>query len=68
MSTAPTPLRRIVVKDHDGYPVLEMPLYAGVVVAVVAPVAAVIGTVAALANEWSIEVEREQPGGPGEVL
>jgi hypothetical protein len=60
MSTATTTPRRIVVKDHEGYPIIEMPMFAGVLAAVVAPVVTAIGAVAALANDWSIEVEREQ--------
>jgi ApbE superfamily uncharacterized protein (UPF0280 family) len=47
----------IVVRDHDGYPVVEVSLRAGVLAAVVAPLVAAAGTVAALANDWSVEIE-----------
>lgn len=50
-------VRRIVIKNESGHPVIEIPVTAGVVVAVVAPVVAAVGAIAALANEWSIEVE-----------
>lgn len=58
---ATTTPRRIVVKDHEGYLVIEMPMFAGVLAAVVAPVATALGAVAALVNNWSIEVEDERP-------
>lgn len=50
--------RRLVVKDGRDRTVMEIPVTAGVVAAVVAPVVTALGAVAALANEWSIEVER----------
>lgn len=54
-------VRRIVIKNDQGHPVLEIPVTAGVVAAVVAPVVTAIGAIAALANEWSIEVEHHEP-------
>ena len=57
-------VRRIVIKNDAGHTVMEIPVTAGVVAAVVAPVLAAIGAIAALANEWSIEVEHpESPAG-----
>jgi uncharacterized protein DUF4342 len=50
-------VRRIIVKNDDGHAILELPLTAGVVTAVVAPIVAAVGAIAALANEWTIEVE-----------
>jgi len=58
--------RRFVVKDGRDRTVMEIPVTAGVVVAVVAPVATALGAIAALANEWSIDVER--PTRPGETV
>lgn len=60
-------VRRIVIKNDQGHTVMEIPVTAGVVAAVVAPVLAAIGAIAALANEWSIEVERPEPPA-GEVV
>jgi hypothetical protein len=42
---------------------MEVPVTAGVVAAIAAPVVTAIGAIAALANDWTIEVERqgEQP-------
>jgi uncharacterized protein DUF4342 len=50
-------IRRIVVKQK-GRTVAEFPLTAGVIGAVLAPVAAAIGALTALLAECSIEVEK----------
>jgi hypothetical protein len=50
-------VRRVVVK-HQGKTVAEFPLTAGVIGAVIAPVAAAIGALSALLAECSIEVEK----------
>jgi hypothetical protein len=54
-------VRRLVIKNEQGHTVMEIPVTAGVVAAVVAPVITAIGAIAALANEWSIEVEHHEP-------
>ena len=53
-------VRRIIIKNDDGKSLIEVPLTVGVVGAVVAPVWAAIGAVAALVTNCSIEVEREE--------
>jgi hypothetical protein len=53
-------VRRVRVKQKDRT-IAEFPLTAGVVGAVFAPALAAIGALVALANDCSIEVEREQP-------
>jgi hypothetical protein len=50
-------IRRIVVKQR-GRTVAEFPLTAGVIGAVIAPVAAAIGALSALLADCSIEVEK----------
>ncbi|MDQ3487960.1 MAG: DUF4342 domain-containing protein [Acidobacteriota bacterium] len=50
-------VRRVVVKQH-GKTVAEFPVTVGVIGAVLAPMAAAIGALAALLTECSIEVER----------
>ena len=50
-------VRRVVAK-HQGKTVAEFPLTAGVIGAVIAPVAAAIGALSALLAECSIEVEK----------
>jgi hypothetical protein len=52
-------VRRIIIKDSTGRTVMEVPVTVGVVGALVAPVMAAIGALAALAADYSIEVERE---------
>lgn len=57
-------VRRLIVKNDAGNTVMEVPVVAGVVAAVVAPVLTAVGAIAALASHWKIEVERTtgQPG------
>ena len=52
--------RRIVIK-HDGRSIAEFPLTVGVVGAVVAPVLAAVGALAAVLTECTVEVERTGP-------
>lgn len=52
-------IRRITVKDKDGKDLVTFPLTLGVVGAVVAPVLAAIGALAALIGECTISVERD---------
>ncbi|HUD44429.1 MAG TPA: DUF4342 domain-containing protein [Patescibacteria group bacterium] len=52
-------VRRISIKDKSGKTIIEFPLTIGVVGAVIAPVLAAVGTIAALVTECSITVERE---------
>lgn len=52
-------VRRISIKDKKGKVLVEFPLTIGVVGAVIAPVLAAIGAIAALVSECSITVERE---------
>ena len=50
-------VRRIVVKQQDRM-IAEFPLTVGVAAAVIAPVLAAIGAIAALVTDCKIEVER----------
>jgi len=56
-------VRRIVIKQ-DGRTVAEFPMTVGVVGAVVAPVLAAVGALAAVLTECTIEVERTSPPTP----
>ncbi len=57
--------RRLIVRHHDET-IAEFPLTAAVVGALLAPVLAAVGAIAALVTECSIEVEPASPaGGPG---
>jgi hypothetical protein len=56
-------IRRIIIKNEDGRTLIEVPLTVGAVAAVLVPVWAAIGAVAALVANCSIEVEREEAAG-----
>jgi hypothetical protein len=58
-------VRRIIIKDSDGRSMIEIPLTVGVVGALLVPVWAAIGAIAALAADWSIVVERRESTGKG---
>lgn len=52
-------VRRITIKDREGKTLVVLPLTIGVVGAVLAPVLAAVGAIAALVTECTISVERE---------
>lgn len=52
-------IRRIIIKSKEGKSIAEFPLSVGVVGAVIAPILAAVGTIAALVTECTIVVERE---------
>ena len=52
-------VRKITIKDKDGNVIIEFPLTIGVIGAVLAPVLAAVGAVAALVTECTISVERK---------
>jgi len=52
-------VRKIIIQDHSGKEIMSFPLTVGVVGAVLIPVLAAIGAVAALVGECTITVERE---------
>jgi len=54
-------VRRIIVKDTKGVTIIEFPLTFGVVGVALLPVWAAIGAVAALAADFTIQVERREP-------
>ena len=53
-------VRRIIIKDDEGKTLIEVPLTLGVVGAVLIPVWAAIGAIAALVTKCSIVVERAE--------
>ncbi|HYM94178.1 MAG TPA: DUF4342 domain-containing protein [Chitinophagaceae bacterium] len=52
-------VRKITIEDKTGKEIMSFPLTIGVVGAVLAPVLAAVGAVAALIGECTISVERE---------
>jgi hypothetical protein len=59
-------VRRLILKNDKGHTVMEIPVTAGVVAAIAAPVVTAIGAVAAIASEWTIEVDRRTDAPPQE--
>jgi hypothetical protein len=53
-------VRRVIIK-HEGNTVVELPLTVGVIGAVLAPVLAAVGAIAAALKECTVEVERVEP-------
>lgn len=53
-------VRRITITDKSGKELMSFPLTIGVVGAVLAPVLAAVGALAALIGECTIHVEREE--------
>lgn len=53
-------IRRIIIKDEEGKTLIEVPLTLGVVGAVLLPVWAAIGAIAALVANCTIVVEKEE--------
>ena len=53
-------VRKITIKDKEGKTLVVFPLTIGVVGAVLAPVLAAVGAIAALVTECSISVERDK--------
>lgn len=52
-------VRKITIKGKDGKPIVVFPLTFGVIGAVISPVLAAVGAIAALVTECTISVERE---------
>lgn len=51
-------IRRIIIKNEEGKTLIEVPLTIGVIGALLLPVWAAIGAIAALAANFTIAVER----------
>jgi hypothetical protein len=62
-------IRRIVIKNENGHVYLEIPLTIGVVGALLLPVLAAVGALAAVASGLTISVEKIVPpaDGPGDA-
>jgi len=53
-------VRKIIIKNEKGETYLEIPVTIGLIGAIVAPVFAAIGALAALAAKFTIEVEHKE--------
>jgi len=54
-------VRRIIVINEEGNSLLEIPLTAGVIGAIVAPVLVAVGAIAALAQNYTLLIEARKP-------
>ncbi len=54
-------VRRIIIKSEEGHTIIEMPLTIGLVSAVLLPMWVAVGAIAAMAADYTIEVEKEEP-------
>lgn len=52
-------VRKVIIKNKEGKVLVQFPLIIGVVSAVLAPILAVVGAIAALVTECTITVERD---------
>ncbi|MBI5699034.1 MAG: DUF4342 domain-containing protein [Candidatus Margulisiibacteriota bacterium] len=52
-------VRKVTIKGKEGNEILSFPLTLGVIGAVIAPILAAVGAVAALVTECTISVERK---------
>lgn len=57
-------VRRIIIKNKDGEQLVVLPLTVGIIGAVLVPMMAAVGALAALVTECSIVVERDAPDSP----
>ncbi|MFN8583361.1 MAG: DUF4342 domain-containing protein [Gemmatimonadaceae bacterium] len=51
-------IRRIIIKNQEGKALLEIPLTVGVVGAMLLPIWVAVGAIAALAVDYTLEVEK----------
>lgn len=57
-------VRRIILRNPQGRTLLDLPLAAGVAGAVFAPIWMTVATVAALATDFTVAIERDGASGP----
>lgn len=57
-------VRHVVIKNEEGRTLIEFPVTVGVAGAVLLPVWAAVGAIAAMVSSCSIEIEREPDDGP----
>ena len=61
-------VRRLIIKDEEGKVYLEIPVTFGVIGALIAPMLAAVGAVAAMVANLKIEVVRNEAPGKNEDL
>src|SRR5947209_11940398 len=56
-------VRRIIIRDEHGHTFMEIPLTIATIGAVLAPVVAAVGAIAAVVSKFDVVVERATPAG-----
>jgi hypothetical protein len=56
-------VRRVIIENDEGKTIVEIPLTIGVVGALLLPMAAAVGAVAAVVTDCTIRIERVDEGG-----
>ena len=57
-------VRRITVRNTDGDTIIQIPVTAGVIAAVAAPLLVAVTAIAALASSWQIQIDRAPASEP----
>lgn len=57
-------VRRLIIKDDKGHTFIEIPVTVAAIGAILAPVLAAVGAIAAMASHFTIVVEKTQPADP----
>jgi hypothetical protein len=57
-------VRRLIIKDDHGHTFVEIPVTVAAIGAVLAPVLAAVGAIAAMASKFTILVEKAAPQDP----
>ncbi|PZN28826.1 MAG: hypothetical protein DIU71_15430 [Proteobacteria bacterium] len=57
-------VRRVIIKNDEGRPLVDIPLTAGLVGTLLAPQLAALGAIATLVMRGTIVIEKEPDGGP----
>jgi hypothetical protein len=55
-------VHRLIIKDEHGHTFVEIPITVAAVGAILAPILAAVGAIAAMAAKFTIVVERTAPG------
>ena len=60
-------IRRIVIKNEEGKPYIEIPLAVGVIGVLAAPIVTALGAIAGLISNFTIEIIKKEDGDTVEV-
>jgi hypothetical protein len=61
-------IRRIIIKDAEGKPYIEIPLTVGILGAAFAPILAAVGALAGMAAKFTVEVIKKDETEDAEII